>query len=63
MTGGAVRMPAGRTDSSSARAARRALRQLLAAKRQGDQESANLYAGILAKRIDLHLDTIRAGRS
>lgn len=50
-------------DSTHAKAARRALRQLLAAKRQGDADSADLYARALTTALDRHLAQLRAARS
>lgn len=57
---GAYETPGGKVDPTThARAARRAVKRLLAAKRQGDHQSADLYAEVLRAALDRHLETIR----
>lgn len=45
-----------------AQTAHRALRQLLAAKRHGDAQSADVYAKMLTDALDRHIAQIRAAR-
>lgn len=46
-------------DTEHAKAARRAVRQLIAAKRAGDAESASLYARLASEAVERHLTALR----
>lgn len=54
--------PQGRSTHSTthARTARRAVRQLIAARKAGDVEAATLYAQLAADAVDRHLAALKA---